>query len=201
MASKLFVGNLPFTVTEHDLQDYFAQAGPVIAVSIMQDRATGRSRGFAFIEMGSEEDASKAITMLHKKDFQGRPLTVNEAVEGSAEERSPGGEVVAGYRDRGFVKPSNKLSQHPAFELLDSLLIEHPARTSRLSLYVGSLMDMPASEAVDVLVISSFPNDYLPTKGSLVGDLYRKGISVEELAKRKAVDLRETFSCWLSREI
>src|SRR5258706_4370471 len=79
MASKLFVGNLPFTATENDLQDHFAQAGAVVAVNIMQDRATGRSRGFAFVEMGSQEDANKAISMFHQKDFQGRALTVNEA--------------------------------------------------------------------------------------------------------------------------
>ena len=89
MASKLFVGNLPFNATENDLQDYFAQAGPVIGVNIMQDRATGRSRGFAFVEMGSQEDATKAISMFHQKDFQGRPLTVNEARP--REERPPGG--------------------------------------------------------------------------------------------------------------
>ena len=69
MASKLFVGNLPFTTTENDLQDHFAQAGTVIAVNIMQDRATGRSRGFAFVEMGSQDDANKAISMFHQKDF------------------------------------------------------------------------------------------------------------------------------------
>src|SRR5438876_4069640 len=96
MASKLFVGNLPFTVTENDLQDYFAQAGAVLAVNIMQDRATGRSRGFAFVEMGSQEDASKAITMFHKKDFQGRPLTVNEARP--REDRPPGSS--GGYREQ-----------------------------------------------------------------------------------------------------
>jgi cold-inducible RNA-binding protein len=79
MASKLFVGNLPFNTTENDLQDYFAQAGAVVSVNIMQDRATGRSRGFAFIEMSSQEDANKAVSMFHQKDFQGRALTVNEA--------------------------------------------------------------------------------------------------------------------------
>ena len=72
MASKLFVGNLPFTTTENDLQDYFGQVGQVLAVNIMQDRATGRSRGFAFVEMQSQDDAAKAITQLHKKDFQAR---------------------------------------------------------------------------------------------------------------------------------
>jgi len=89
MATKLFVGNLPFTTTENDLQDHFAQAGSIISVNVMQDRATGRSRGFAFIEMGSQEDANKAIEMFHQKDFQGRPLTVNEARP--REERPPGG--------------------------------------------------------------------------------------------------------------
>jgi cold-inducible RNA-binding protein len=79
MASRLFVGNLPFTTTQNDLQDYFAQAGPVLTVNVMQDRATGRSRGFAFVEMATPEDAGKAITMFNKQDFQGRPLTVNEA--------------------------------------------------------------------------------------------------------------------------
>src|SRR5260221_3359313 len=89
MASKLFVGNLPFNATENDLQDHFSQAGPVVSVNIMQDRATGRSRGFAFIEMGSQEDAQKAISLFHQKDFQGRTLTVNEARP--REERSGGG--------------------------------------------------------------------------------------------------------------
>jgi RNA recognition motif-containing protein len=89
MATKLFVGNLPFTTTENELQDHFAQAGTVIAVNVMQDRATGRSRGFAFVEMGSQEAANKAIEMFHQKDFQGRPLTVNEARP--REERPPGG--------------------------------------------------------------------------------------------------------------
>jgi len=97
MASKLFVGNLPFTTTDNDLQVYFGHVGPVLAVNIMQDRATGRSRGFAFIEMGSQDDATKAITTLHKKDFQGRPLTVNEARP--REDRPPGGDG-GGYRDR-----------------------------------------------------------------------------------------------------
>ena len=98
MASKLFVGNLPFTTTENDLQDHFAQAGAVIAVNIMQDRATGRSRGFAFVEMGSQEDANKAISMFHQKDFQGRALTVNEA---RPREERPGGGGGGGGRDRG----------------------------------------------------------------------------------------------------
>jgi cold-inducible RNA-binding protein len=99
MATKLFVGNLTYTSTENDLQDHFSQAGSVISVNIMQDRATGRSRGFAFIEMASPADAEKAISMFHQKDFQGRPLTVNEARP--REERPPGAGGGAGRFNRG----------------------------------------------------------------------------------------------------
>jgi cold-inducible RNA-binding protein len=97
MSAKLFVGNLTFTATENDLQDHFAQAGTVLAVNIMQDRTTGRSRGFGFVEMGSKQDAEKAISTLHQQDFQGRPLTVNEARP--REERPSGGG--GGYRGGG----------------------------------------------------------------------------------------------------
>jgi RNA recognition motif-containing protein len=79
MATKLFVGNLVYNASENDLQVHFGQAGAVVSVNIMLDRATGRSRGFAFVEMGSEDAAKKAIEMFHQKDFQGRALTVNEA--------------------------------------------------------------------------------------------------------------------------
>ena len=88
MASKLFVGNLPFTTTENDLQDHFAQAGSVVAVNIMQDRTTGRSRGFAFVEMPSEEDGNAAMKGLNGKDIQGRALSVSVARE--RQERSVG---------------------------------------------------------------------------------------------------------------
>ena len=89
MATRLFVGNLTYNSTENDLQDYFSQAGTVLSVNIMQDRATGRSRGFAFVEMGSQAEADKAVEMFHQKDFQGRALTVNEARP--REERGGGG--------------------------------------------------------------------------------------------------------------
>ena len=89
MATKLFVGNLPFSATENDLQDHFAAAGTVIAVNIMQDRATGRSRGFAFVEMTTDEEAQGAITALNGTQVGGRSLTVNEARPKA--ERSGGG--------------------------------------------------------------------------------------------------------------
>jgi RNA recognition motif-containing protein len=94
MATKLFVGNLSFDVTENDLEDLFGKAGPVSSVNIMQDRATGRSRGFAFVEMTTQEDTDKAISMFSGKDFKGRALTVNEARP--REERSGGSG--GGYR-------------------------------------------------------------------------------------------------------
>ena len=79
MARKLFVGNLPFTTGEQDLQDLFGQAGAVESVTVMRDQMTGRARGFAFVEMGSDEDAQKAITQFNNYSLGGRNLTVNEA--------------------------------------------------------------------------------------------------------------------------
>src|SRR5688500_9496640 len=99
MATKLFVGNLTFEATENDMQDLFAQAGSVSSVNIMQDRATGRARGFGFVEMGSDADAQNAISMFNGKDFKGRALTVNEARP--REERSGGGGGGGGYRGGG----------------------------------------------------------------------------------------------------
>jgi RNA recognition motif-containing protein len=89
MGTKLYVGNLPFNTTEPDLQDLFAQAGTVSEVMLVQDKFTGKSRGFAFVTMASEADAQNAITQLHGKPLEGRPLTVNEARP--REERSGGG--------------------------------------------------------------------------------------------------------------
>jgi cold-inducible RNA-binding protein len=79
MGRKLYVGNLPYTASEQDLQDLFAQAGAVDSVNVMRDMATGRARGFAFVEMSSDADAQKAIDQFNNTDFGGRNLTVNEA--------------------------------------------------------------------------------------------------------------------------
>jgi cold-inducible RNA-binding protein len=76
---KLFVGNLPFSATEDALRDLFGPFGEVQQVRIMTDRDTGKSRGFAFVEMADDDAASKAIDGLNGKDFEGRALTVNEA--------------------------------------------------------------------------------------------------------------------------
>lgn len=79
MARKLYVGNLPYDTTEQDLQTLFAGAGTVETVNVMRDMATGRARGFGFVEMASDEEAQQAISLLNEKDFGGRNLTVNEA--------------------------------------------------------------------------------------------------------------------------
>ncbi|HMP89925.1 MAG TPA: RNA-binding protein [Kiritimatiellia bacterium] len=79
MATKLYVGNLSFGTTEDDLRRLFESCGSVSNCSIITDKFTGKSRGFGFVEMSSSDDASKAISELHGKDFDGRALTVNEA--------------------------------------------------------------------------------------------------------------------------
>jgi RNA recognition motif-containing protein len=79
MSTKLYVGNLPYEATEADLQTLFAQAGEVSTINIVRDRATGQARGFAFVEMSSEDGARKAISDLDRSQYGGRSLTVNEA--------------------------------------------------------------------------------------------------------------------------
>ncbi len=79
MSRKLFVGNLPFSAGEAELRQLFEQKGPVESVTVMRDADTGRSRGFAFVEMASEEAAQKAIAELNGYSIEGRNLTVNEA--------------------------------------------------------------------------------------------------------------------------
>ncbi len=94
MSTKLFVGNLDFKTTEHDLQDAFAAYGTVVETKVVTDRATSRPRGFAFVTMASPEDAQKAIDALNGKALGGRALNVN--IAHPREERSGGG----GRRDR-----------------------------------------------------------------------------------------------------
>jgi RNA recognition motif-containing protein len=85
--NRLFVGNLSYETTENDLQDYFSQVGAVTTANLMLDKVTGKSRGFAFIEFATPEEATKAVEQLHGKEFQGRALTVN--VARPREERAP----------------------------------------------------------------------------------------------------------------
>ena len=95
MAMKLYVGNLSFQTSSDDLQQLFAQVGTVESASVVEDRETGRSRGFGFVEMASKEEGQAAIEQFNGKDFQGRNLTVNEARP--REDRGGGGGGRGGY--------------------------------------------------------------------------------------------------------
>ena len=95
MSTKLYIGNLPFDVTENDLRDMLAQHGPVNEINVIMDKATGRARGFAFATMNTEEAAKAAILGLNGKDWKGRALTVNEA---RPREERPAGGGGGGYR-------------------------------------------------------------------------------------------------------
>jgi cold-inducible RNA-binding protein len=79
MSTKLYVGNLPFDITENDLRDMLSQHGPVNEINVIMDKMTGRARGFAFVTMNTQEGANAAILALNGKDWKGRALTVNEA--------------------------------------------------------------------------------------------------------------------------
>ena len=95
MSNKLYVGNLSFRVTNEDLHDYFAAAGTVESANVVFDRETGRSRGFGFVEMASEDDANNAIAQFNGQEYDGRNMVVNEARP--REDRGGGG----GHRGGG----------------------------------------------------------------------------------------------------
>ncbi|MGA2221685.1 MAG: RNA-binding protein [Verrucomicrobiia bacterium] len=99
MATKLFVGNLSFNTTEGDVLDLFKQAGNVTTCNLIVDKFTSKSRGFAFVEMGTQEEATKAIADLNGKELDGRALTVNEA---KPREDRPRGDFGGGRGDRKF---------------------------------------------------------------------------------------------------
>jgi RNA recognition motif-containing protein len=88
MGTKLYVGNLPYSTTNQELNDMFSPHGAVKSADVIMDRETGRSKGFGFVEMGSEEEAKAAIAALNGQQVNGRPLTVNEA---KPREERPGG--------------------------------------------------------------------------------------------------------------
>ena len=95
MGTRIFVGNLPFSATETQLNELFSQHGEVTSVSIVKDKFTDRSRGFAFVEMTAADAATAAIAALNQHQLEGRPLTVNvarERTEGSRPPRSGGGD-------------------------------------------------------------------------------------------------------------
>jgi RNA recognition motif-containing protein len=93
MDNKLYVGNLPFSTTEEDLRSMFAQAGNVVSVSLIKDRDTGRSRGFAFVELSTQAEAEKAVSLFNDTPLENRTLKVNLAKpkEEAGKFRKPGG--------------------------------------------------------------------------------------------------------------
>jgi cold-inducible RNA-binding protein len=102
MSVKLYVGNLPFSMTENDLTDLFAQVGNVARVQMINDRVTGRPRGFGFVEMGTADEAQAAIAKFHGQEINGRALTVNEARPMEQREGGGGGGGGGGgYRGGG----------------------------------------------------------------------------------------------------
>jgi RNA recognition motif-containing protein len=104
MGRRLYVGNLPYKTTDEDLNALFSQAGAVDNVRVMRDMATGRARGFAFVEMATDDDAQKAITQFHEYQMDGRALVVNEAKPKPEGGRGFGGGDFGGGggRSRGF---------------------------------------------------------------------------------------------------
>jgi RNA recognition motif-containing protein len=104
MGRRLYVGNLPYSATEDQLTELFGRAGKVDNVRVMRDMATGRARGFAFVEMATDDDAQKAISQLHEQQMDGRALVVNEArpkPEGGAGFGGGGGRGAGGGRGGG----------------------------------------------------------------------------------------------------
>jgi cold-inducible RNA-binding protein len=97
MESKLYVGNLPFNTRDETLQELFSKAGNVVSANVITDRASGRSKGFAFVEMGTPEDAEKAIQMFNGYSLDGRDLRVSVARPREERPRSFSG---GGGRDR-----------------------------------------------------------------------------------------------------
>ena len=101
MGAKLYVGNLPYSVTEERLQQHFAQHGSVISARIVTDKFTGRSKGFGFIEMRSDAEAERAINAVNGTDFEGRNIVVSEArPQAPRESRFGGGGAGRPRRDR-----------------------------------------------------------------------------------------------------
>ena len=90
MGKKLYIGNLPFSATEQALSDLFSQCGTVESTKIVTDRETGRSKGFGFVEMSTDEEASDAISKLNGSDCEGRTITVSEARPMVPREKRPG---------------------------------------------------------------------------------------------------------------
>jgi cold-inducible RNA-binding protein len=105
---KLYVGNMTYDTTEEQLRTMFAEAGSVITVDVIKDRDTGTAKGFAFITMGSQADAAKAISLFNGKEVSGRPLTVNAAKPREERSGGGGGRYNSGPSNRGRSSSNNR---------------------------------------------------------------------------------------------
>lgn len=109
MATKLYVGNLPYTAKEESLKEHFSSAGSVASVKIIIDRETGRSKGFGFVEMESDDGAQSAVSQLDGQEFEGRSLRVSEAKpQPERESRGGGGGFGGGRSGGGFGGGGNR---------------------------------------------------------------------------------------------
>ena len=128
MGRKIFVGNLSFDTTSADLEALFTQAGTCESVSVITDRATGRSRGFGFVEMNSAGEAAKAIAAFNGHELHGRTLNVSEA-----RERSAGGLGKRLERDAGgvVVKDHALTTKRPGWPVISTPAVTRPERWSR----------------------------------------------------------------------
>lgn len=115
MASKLFIGSLSYGVNDDQLKEAFSAAGTVVSAKVIMDRDTGRSKGFGFVEMATDEEAKAAIAMFDGKELDGRVIAVNEARPQENRERRPfggggdrGGNRGGGYGDRGGNRSGNR---------------------------------------------------------------------------------------------
>ena len=102
MATKLYVGGLPYSVQEDALKELFTQAGAVTSAVIIMDKMSGRSKGFGFVEMSTDEEAQKAISMFNDQEYEGRKLTVNEARPMEARPPRTGGNGGYGNSNGGY---------------------------------------------------------------------------------------------------
>ena len=99
MATKLYVGGLPYSTQDDSLKEFFSTAGTVVSATIIMDKMSGRSKGFGLVEMSSQDEAQKAISMFNDQEFEGRKLTVNEARPMEARPPRQGGN--GGYGNGG----------------------------------------------------------------------------------------------------
>jgi len=104
MATKLFVGSLAYSVTDQELEEFFATVGKVASAKVIMDRETNRSKGFGFVEMESDDDAKAAVQQLNGKDLNGRPVAIDEAKPQENRERRP---YNGGGNGGGFNRDSN----------------------------------------------------------------------------------------------